>query len=675
MIAKPIFATRVGVITSTVLVTTFASWQYATIVAGGSGTNGFELASIPAFALLFGWITFSFLLAFVGWMRLIRNTPMRNKTCRTDDNAIVDRDALSSTAVLMPVYNESPDRVFAGITAMLRSLAAAGNATTFDFYILSDTTDHEIWLKEEQAWGKLTDAHPEARVFYRHRRKNVARKAGNIADFCSRWGSHYPYMIVLDADSLVEGQTMIELVRRMDSDDQIGILQVPPTPIGRDSLFARVQQFASAAYGRVFVEGFAAWAGSQGNYWGHNAIIRVAPFLQHCDLPILPGKAPLGGEVLSHDFVEAALMLRSGWKVELATDLGGSYEECPPTLADYAIRDNRWCQGNLQHARLAISEGFHPLSRFHFSSGVMAYVASPIWLAFTALCIVGTVIDRMHVTPIESMSKPMIDALGLFVISMAMLLTPKVLALVSITADSELRSRFGGVTRTWIGGFAEMVCSILLSPIMALFHSRFVISTLLGRNIKWSAQQRSEHSVRWTEAIRQFAVFTLVGLIATALTAYAAPQLLIWFSPMLVGLLLSIPLAVVMGSGKMGRRFKRWGMLLIPEEIEPPAILMDRDHAYGIAATESLIDRPSLFETVIHDPEFHLLHRQIESTTGGDGELSVSQSKAIEAAFAEGGPSNIPVEVRSALLADLKTLRALHLESALRSHADLQSQT
>ncbi|MGB7329732.1 MAG: glucans biosynthesis glucosyltransferase MdoH [Rubripirellula sp.] len=668
MILKPIVATRVAVITSTVLVTAFASWQYAIIVAGGSGTNGFELASIPAFALLFGWITFSFLLAVVGWVRLIRTEPHR-----AGGNMSGDMESLSSTAILMPVYNESPDRVFAGITAMLRSLAAAGNTTTFDFYILSDTTDYEVWLQEEQAWAKLTDSHPDARVFYRHRRHNVARKAGNIADFCSRWGSHYPYMIVLDADSLVEGQTMIELVRRMDADDRIGILQVPPTPIGRDSLFARVQQFASAAYGRVFVEGFAAWAGSQGNYWGHNAIIRVAPFLQHCDLPILPGKAPLGGEILSHDFVEAALMLGSGWKVELATNLGGSYEECPPTLADYAVRDHRWCQGNLQHARLAISEGFHPLSRFHFSSGVMAYVASPIWLAFTALCIVGTVIDRMQDAVPNPPTETYVDALGLFVVSMGMLLMPKVLSLVAITADRELRSRFGGVMRTWTGGLAEMVCSILLSPIMALFHSRFVISTLLGTNIKWTAQQRSEHSVRWGEAAGQFFVFTLIGLVATALTALAAPKLLVWFSPMLVGLLLSIPLAVVMGSGKMGRRFKRWGLLLIPAEIEPPAILVDRDQAFGIAATESLIDRPSLFETVIHDPEFFLVHHQIESTTGGDGELSVSQSKAIEAAFAEGGPANIPVEVRSALLADLKTLRALHLESALRSHATVQS--
>ncbi len=486
----------------------------------------------------------------------------------------------------MPVYNESPDRVYAGIESMLRSLADAGDTTTFDFYVLSDTTDHEIWLHEEQAWARLSDSMKTSRIFYRHRPKNRSRKAGNIADFCSRWGSHYQYMIVLDADSLVEGASMIELVRRMDRDKQLGILQIPPTPIGRDSLFARVQQFASAAYGRVFVEGFAAWAGSEGNYWGHNAIIRVEPFLEHCDLPILPGEAPLGGEILSHDFVEAALMLKAGWRVELATDLEGSYEECPPTLADYAVRDQRWCQGNLQHARLVISEGFRPLSRFHFSSGVMAYVASPLWLVFTMLCIVGTVIDRMQGSSsrsgsVSTFGPPMIDALELFAISMAMLLLPKFLALIAISVDTRLRSRFGGVARVWTGGLAEVICSILLSPIMALFHSRFVILTLLGTNVKWSAQQRDETGVSWVEATRQFGIFCLIGWFSAILTLWWAPSLLIWFSPMLVGLMFSIPIAVMMGSGRAGRRLKRLGMLMIPEEIDPPKILTDRNVAAG----------------------------------------------------------------------------------------------
>ncbi len=651
----------------TALITVAGIAGYASVVAQGDGLNVLEICGIALFGLLFGWIAFSFTVATLGWWYLGKRTSSFASSSTAEN--------LSPTAILMPVYNESPERVFAGITAMLKSLDAAGDSSTFDFYVLSDTTDHEIWLQEEKAWSTLTSTFTTARVFYRHRRENKSRKAGNIAEFCERWGGRYAYMIVLDADSLVEGATMIELVRRMDADDQLGILQVPPAPIGRHSLFARLQQFAAAAYGRIFVEGFAVWAGSDGNYWGHNAIIRIEPFLQNCDLPKLPGKAPLGGEILSHDFVEAALMRRAGWKVELATDLGGSYEECPTTLADYAKRDQRWCQGNLQHARLVVSENFHPLSRFHFSSGVMAYVASPLWILFMLTSIGGAFVDHTRVNaapPDQGVVEPASfrDAFGsvtgatiLFIISMSLLLLPKVFALTSISADSSLRRSFGGSIRLWASGLIEISFSILMSPIMALFHSRFVLSTLSGFNVKWNAQQRDEQGVSWREAASQFASFTLLGCIGLLIGWWLAPAWLIWFSPLLVGLIFSIPIAVAMGSGWLGKCFRRFGFLLIPEEISPPAIAMWQMDAIHRAATEALIERPTMFESVIRDPVFHTLHTHIQLSTGGHAELSLHQSKAIEAAFAAGGAERIPVEIRNALLADLTTLKALHLQS------------
>jgi membrane glycosyltransferase len=642
----------------TFVATVGASAFYTAVVAGGSGLNWVELISIAPFAVLFGWIAFSFGLATLGWLSVDKSAPVQ--PLATDDET-----PLSKTAVLMPVYNESPERVFAGVAAMIASLKAAGDTTTFDFFVLSDTTNHEVWLQEEHAWSQLQQSYPDARIFYRHRPKNTSRKAGNIADFCERWGRGYAYMIVLDADSLVEGRTMIELTRRMDADDRLGILQVPPVPIGRHSLFARIQQFSAAAYGRIFVNGFAAWAGSDGNYWGHNAILRVQPFLDHCDLPLLPGKAPLGGEILSHDFVEAALMLRNGWKVELATDLGGSYEECPPTLADYAIRDQRWCQGNMQHARLIISEGYHPLSRFHFSSGVMAYAASPMWIAFTLLCITGTMIDRSY-RPVESSVSPVGGAMVLFIVSMAMLLLPKIFSLISISRDESLRSQFGGAVKLWASGLTEIVLSIALSPIMALFHSRFVLMSVIGKSVKWSAQQRDELGVSWGEATRQFWPFTLVGCIAWYAIVMFAPSLTIWFAPMLVGLIISIPLAVAMGSIRLGKTFARLSLLIIPEETRPPEIAITQARLLAGNQLELLIERPSLFETVILDPAFHLLHTHIQSQTGSDTPLTLHQSKAIEAAFAAGGAEGIPVEVRSALLGDLKTLQALHLEAQLK---------
>ncbi len=279
---------------------------------------------------------------------------------------------------------------------MRRTLLDLDDPAGFEFFILSDTRDSEIAAEEERLWSLAIDAEMKRSQFFTvDEPKNVGRKAGNLEDFCQRWGAHYKYMVVLDADSLMDASTLQSMVQRMEADSKLGILQVPPRPINRNTWFARLQQFAASVYGPIFTEGLDAWADGQSNYWGHNAIIRVAPFAQHCGLPLLPGKAPLGGEILSHDFVEAALMLRSGWRVQLASDLDGSYEECPTNLLDYAIRDQRWCQGNLQHARLIVSEGFHPTSRFHMAMGVLAYLASPFgsplsssrWLhGFTRKC-------------------------------------------------------------------------------------------------------------------------------------------------------------------------------------------------------------------------------------------------------------------------------------------------
>ena len=351
------------------LLTLAATATYLSVLSRVDGINGFELVSIPLFMLLFGWIAFSFLVATIGFLLESREEQQPDEASGRHREEIVPK---ARTAILIPVFNEDPQRVCADIAAMIDSLCNDESAHLFDFFVLSDSTDPDVWLEEEMTWSLLSDkVRNECGVFYRHRAQNVARKSGNIADFCEHWGSRYPFMIVLDADSLLDGTTMIEMVRRMEADERLGILPVPCVPIGRWSVFARLQQFAAQAYGPVFTRGLAAWAGDQGNYWGHNAIIRVRPFMEHCDLPILAGSPPFGGEVLSHDFVEAALMVRAGWKVRLATDLKGSYEECPTTIADFAVRDQRWCQGNLQHLSILISEGFNPISRFHgkYTSG------------------------------------------------------------------------------------------------------------------------------------------------------------------------------------------------------------------------------------------------------------------------------------------------------------------
>jgi membrane glycosyltransferase len=628
----------------------------------------FEWMTLPLFGLLFAWIAFSFLLATIGFVALSKERSWRLrwrlklKSFDGDDApdpVEVPVESGSTTAILMPIYNESPDRVFAGIRAMVRSLEAEQLEDEFELYVLSDTTQSEVWLREELAWSQLKEElEGNVQVHYRHRPRNKSRKAGNIADFVTRWGHRHEYMIVLDADSLVSAKTMRTMVSRMNADAYLGILQVPPTPIGRDSVFARLQQFSASVYGPVFVKGFSIWAGDEANYWGHNAIIRVAPFRQHCELPLLPGSAPLGGEILSHDFVEAALMLRSGWKVQVATDIGGSYEECPTTLADYAQRDQRWCQGNLQHSKLLVAENYRPLSRFHFACGVMSYIASPLWMLFTVLCVLATI--RNVAAGDESVGANPAGAVVIFGVTMTLLLLPKLWCLLLLTMSRQSVHRYGGDLRLWTSAAIEVIASVLLSPIMAIFHTRFVLGTLLGKNVRWNAQQRDERGVSWSEAASQFAWPSFIACLLTSIMAWSAPGLLLWFSPLLAGVIVSIPLAVLLGSTRVGNWLKRHYLLATPEELRQPEIV--QLHREAVAAIEPHGVSQPLFKQFVRDPALFHLHRAIQRTTDADVELPRPRQEQIAAVVGESHVADIPEDCRFDILCNADLHQDLHVE-------------
>jgi membrane glycosyltransferase len=373
---------RLVLILLTAATTAAATWIFVDLF-GADGFSFLDGVLVVLFVVLFVWISLSFWTATMGFIQCVR---------KYDPHAVIkvrsyvapNKGPLPRTALLMPVYNEDSTRTFAGLAAIHESLRATGEGHQFDIFVLSDTTDPDKWIAEEQMWArfKASVEGQGGQVFYRRRHRNLHRKAGNISDWCRRWGAHYKHFLILDADSVMAGSTLVEMVRRMEDDDQIGILQAPPVPVNRGSLFARCQQFAASVYGEIFTTGFALWTQVDGNYYGHNAIIRTEAFIKYCGLPDLPGKAPLGGEILSHDFVEAALIRRAGYKVQIAHDLPGSYEECPTTLIDFAKRDQRWCQGNLQHLRLVFAYGFHPISRIHLGMGAMSYLSSPLWLLF-----------------------------------------------------------------------------------------------------------------------------------------------------------------------------------------------------------------------------------------------------------------------------------------------------
>jgi membrane glycosyltransferase len=638
-------------------------WAFEQVLSTGHHV-ALAIALRVLFLTLFILVAFSFWMATAGFLRLLAG---RRVQCPTPhESASHALASTGKTAILMPIYNESPHRVFAGLRAIYESLQVTGHGTAFDFFILSDTTDPDLWLAEELAWARLNQAVTGASsVYYRHRPKNIARKAGNIADFCERWGSAYRYMIVLDADSVMSGETIVELIRRMDQDPQIGILQAPIVPANRLSVFARCQQFSACVYGPVFLEGFAWWANVDGNYWGHNAVIRVEPFTKHCGLGKLPGVEPLGGEILSHDFVEAALMRRAGFKVCLAHDLqGGSYEECPPTLIAFAQRDQRWCQGNMQHVRLVFSAGLHPVSRLHLGMGAMSYLSSPLWMLFLVLSFVSSLLAHGTATqPHGSAFGPQgyAWAAGLFATTMGLLLLPKLWGYLTTLLDRRRRAECGGAFKMAISVLLETLASMLVAPIMMAFHGTFVVLTLLGRRVHWTAQDRDEQGQPLAAAIATHWKQTVLGAIGAVAVWLLAPDTLVWLSPVLAGLILAIPLSILLSSVMLGQALARRGLLLTPEETAVPMILQRQRHLLALPPSKELNDFRGMFRRILADPAFIALHRCILRATDASITADVSQIRLTQRQLLAGGPARVSVENRKAILSDPLALSALHL--------------
>jgi len=490
------------------------------------------------------------------------------------------------TALVMPIYNEDPTRTTAALQAMGEALQRVGANRSFEIIVLSDSTDADAWIRETAAVERLRRALAGViPVWYRRRWRNVARKSGNVEDFVSRWGGRYDHMIVLDADSLIDATTLTRLAQMMHADPGLGILQTAPQLIGARTLFGRLQQFAACVYGPVISRGLAAWSGDSGNYWGHNAIIRVQAFAQSCGLPQLEGRKPFGGHVLSHDFVEAALMRRAGWKVRLTTDCGGSWEESPPSLIDVAVRDRRWAQGNLQHMKIIGARGLSFASRMHLGIGIMSYLSSPLWLVM--LCIGFALAVQSHLIRPEYFNHdfqmfptwPRFNVelmMALFWFSMVILLVPKFLGLLRALLSRRMRRDGGGIIGLSASFLFEVVLSALYAPVMMLSQSRHVFEIFMGRDSGWNPQRRDDGGTSWGEACLYHMRDTLIAAMTAAILWFLSPPLLAWVSPALLGLLLAIPLSRASGSRVIGGALSKVGLLRTPEEVSVPSLVRRR---------------------------------------------------------------------------------------------------
>ncbi|HEX4674931.1 MAG TPA: glucans biosynthesis glucosyltransferase MdoH [Steroidobacteraceae bacterium] len=551
-------------------------------------TNGFtpwEKSSLIVFFVLFTWITGAFWTAVAGFIvQLVGRDSAVIHSSEGEGRALKGR-----TAVIMPIYNEDTTRVFAGLDVVWSSLKARAEQAAFDLFVLSDTRKPEIGAAEELAWARLVERHEaQGRIFYRRRKENLRRKAGNIADFVQSWGGAYDYAIVLDADSIMSGHALVTLAQMMDVHPEAGIIQALPTPAGRETLFARLIQFAARLNSLMLASGLAFWQLGEGNYWGHNAILRLRSFAAYCDLPTLPGKAPFGGDILSHDFAEAAFMRRAGLKVWLLTDLGGSFEEVPSNVVDFAARDRRWAQGNLQHLGLLPMRGLHWLSRLHLITGVLSYATSPLWLAALLLSSITVCLDAINGYQYFSPGSYSLfptwpqyrdsEIVILLAGPIGVLLMPKVLGATLALVNGKLRRSFGGGLHLLASLVVEQLFSTLLAPSMMLFHTTFVVTTLLGHPVTWNAQDRGDRGITFREAFSRHKWHVLIGLVWGAVILFIAPRYIWWMSPILIGLLLSVPLTMLTSLTSAGVWARKHGLLLTPEETEPPEELSALEH-------------------------------------------------------------------------------------------------
>ncbi len=617
------------------VLTAYGAWEMYHVVSV-SRTTSLQYALLVLFTVNFSWIALAFTSAVLGFFGLLFNKGPSGRV----------ESLKHRTVVVMPIYNESTARTFAALCAIRESVEATGLGAHFDYFIVSDTTNPDVWVAEERAFLALRQRlGPDARVYYRHRPKNHHRKAGNIADFVTRWGGHYEHMVVLDADSLMTGTCIIRLAAAMEADPDAGIIQSLPLIINRNTFFARLQQFAARVYGPVIATGLAMWSGRDGNYWGHNAIIRTKAFADHCGLPDLKGKPPFGGHVLSHDFVEAALIRRAGWSVYMLPDLTGSYEESPPSLIDVSVRDRRWCQGNLQHSRIIGAKGFVVPTRQHFATGIMGYLASPFWLMQLVVGIL-IVLQVSYARPEYFTQEftlfpvwPRFDperALNLFALTMAILLAPKLFGLLLTLFNGKLRRAGGGAIRLVISALIEVLFSAFFAPIMMLIQSGSVFQILLGRDTGWNPQRRDDGSIPLNDIIRRHRTHTVLGIVTGISAFMIATSLFAWMSPTIVGLVLAIPLSWASGQLAIGLWLKRHKLLVTPEEGDPPAVAL-RANALQAEFDAAGFDDADGLRALHADPALREAHEAMlpESPPRRRGEIepdrAVAQAKLVDA--------------------------------------------
>lgn len=541
------------------------------------GVNPLEWAVIAIFFFNFGYLSVAAITSLVGTIVLLVSPkpPPPSKQLPTKG---------SLTAIVIALYQEKPSRVIAAAEAMWESLKEIGAESGFEIFFLSDTMDPALAEIEEQAIQDLLHRRPNEPFWYRRRRENTQKKQGNINDFVQRWGGRYEYMLELDADSFVSPEAMLELVRRMDARPRTALIQSLPVIVGARTYSARTQQLALRVHGGLFGAGLTWWSGGAGNFWGHNAIIRLAPFAAHASLPDLPGKEPLGGKILSHDFVEAALLRRAGWRVEIAGDIVGSYEEAPPTIVDAAARDRRWAQGNIQQVQILFAKGFDWLSKVHILAGLMGYMSGLLWLSVIVLGVfIAGNAKFFDTETIASATTDPTAGLRLLIILSLVLTSPKWLAII-LWAAGKLPG-WNRSPRFLVAVICDLGLTALMAPIIMMNHAGSILSTLMGVDGGWRPQVRDRNGFAWSDLVRHYMQHMIFGMCLLVASFAISPSFMLQNLPMAT-IMLFAPLIARQVSGVARRGSVSWRLFATPEDLNAPDIVRAAERLAARGTTE-----------------------------------------------------------------------------------------
>ena len=539
-------------------------WGVVLVLAAG-GWSAFDSVLLAAFAIGSPWTVLGFWNAAIGlWLLHGVRNPLAKVApfAKAGDS---ETPIIVRTAVLMTLRNENPARAFLRLRTVKQSLDETGFGGQFSYFILSDTNDPAVAAAEEEAaeaWRRSLAAPDQ--VIYRRRAENTGYKAGNLRDFCERWGRDYELMLPLDADSLMSGETIVRMVRIMQAHSQLGILQSLVVGMPSSSAFARIFQFGMRHGMRSYTMGQAWWTGDCGPFWGHNALVRIRPFAERCHLPLLSGEPPLGGHVLSHDQLEAALMRRAGFEVRVLPVEGGSWEENPPTMLEFVRRDIRWCQGNMQYLKLLDLPGLLPMSRFQLAWAILMFLGIPAWTLMIALLPVLAWEAR------GIADYPATLAISLYLAFFAMYLSPKIAGMIDAALTPGAVARYGGRLRFAVSALIELVFSFLLGAVSTIRTTIFMVGLMFGKSVTWGAQARDAHGISWGTASAALWPQVIFGVLICGALLVISPTALLWSLPLTTGYVLAVPFGVLTAHPVAGQLFQRAGLCGVPEDFDPP---------------------------------------------------------------------------------------------------------